>query len=120
VAFMGTDGSVSGIEFDQVAGPADRVVAAPADGRSEIIRVILECDMVVKALGQNPLREFVSGQSGLADGRSRVKIDRVSGSTAIRGLFSGGDCTNGGAEIVDAVEEGKVAAAGIHDYLNSS
>ncbi len=120
VAFMGTDGSVSGIEFDQVAGPADRVVAEPADGRSEIIRVILECDMVVKALGQNPLREFVSGQSGLADGRSRVKIDRVSGSTAIRGLFSGGDCTNGGAEIVDAVEEGKVAAAGIHDYLNSS
>ena len=29
-------------------------------------------------------------------------------------LFAGGDCIRGGGEIVDAVQDGKVAAAGIH------
>ncbi|MFV2070934.1 MAG: hypothetical protein ACC645_28540, partial [Pirellulales bacterium] len=74
----------------------------------------------VKALGQNPLHDFIAAHSHVADDRSGVRIDRLDGSTALRGLFSGGDCTSGGAEIVDAVEEGKTAAAGIHYYLNSA
>jgi glutamate synthase (NADPH/NADH) small chain len=31
--------------------------------------------------------------------------------------FAGGDCVNGGAEVVDAVAHGKKAALGIHQML---
>ncbi len=32
-------------------------------------------------------------------------------------LFAGGDCVRGGGEVVDAVQDGKVAAAGIHQLI---
>ena len=31
--------------------------------------------------------------------------------------FAAGDAVNGGAEVVNAVAEAKIAAKGIHDYL---
>ncbi|MFV1981276.1 MAG: NAD(P)-dependent oxidoreductase, partial [Rhodothermia bacterium] len=55
VAFKGVDGWVSSIEFDQ----ADGVAGHPSGVR----RVVLECDMVVKALGQNPLHDFIAAHS---------------------------------------------------------
>jgi hypothetical protein len=36
------------------------------------------------------------------------------GQTNIPGVFTGGDCANGGREVVNAVAEGKKAARGIH------
>ncbi|MFC2085593.1 NAD(P)-dependent oxidoreductase [Bacteroidota bacterium] len=108
VSFKGADGWVSAIEFNQTDAPEG---AEP---------LIVECDMVVKALGQDPLHEFIRSRTDVADDRSNVRIDRRDGSTGLQGLFAGGDCTSGGAEIVDAVEQGKIAAGGIHDYLMSS
>jgi len=32
-------------------------------------------------------------------------------------FFAGGDAVNGGAEVVNAAAEGKMAAVGIHEYL---
>jgi hypothetical protein len=32
-------------------------------------------------------------------------------------VFTGGDCANGGREVVNAVAEGKKAARGIHAFL---
>jgi len=37
--------------------------------------------------------------------------------TNIEGVFSGGDCVNGGKEVVDAVQAGKDGAASILKYL---
>jgi glutamate synthase (NADPH/NADH) small chain len=34
--------------------------------------------------------------------------------------FAGGDCVNGGGEVVDAVAHGKKAAAGIHQSLEAT
>jgi glutamate synthase (NADPH/NADH) small chain len=116
VAAIGADGWVTGVEFEKTGDTLN----SPVEGRSDEKHVLLECDMVVKALGQGPLHKFIASYSALADNSSRVKISAEDGSTGLPGLFAGGDCTTGGAEIVDAVEEGKVAAAGIHQYLNSS
>jgi len=33
------------------------------------------------------------------------------------GVFAGGDCVNGGKEVVDAVQAGKTGAAAILEYL---
>ena len=43
----------------------------------------------------------------------RIVIDRATGQTTNPKYFAGGDCVNGGREVVDAVAEGKRAALGI-------
>jgi glutamate synthase (NADPH/NADH) small chain len=60
----------------------------------------IPCDMVIKALGQVPRVEL------------RVPSDPR--------VFTGGDCANGGAEIVNAAAEGKQAAKQIHELLGGS
>ena len=37
--------------------------------------------------------------------------------TNIKGVFAGGDCVNGGKEVVDAVQAGKDGAKAILEYL---
>ena len=70
--------------------------------------------MVVKALGQEPLLEhFLSALPGLRLDRGNVVVDRATGATSVPRLFAGGDCIRGGGEIVDAVQDGKIAAWGI-------
>jgi len=80
----------------------------------------LECDMVIKALGQQPLVEFMDTIDGLEVDRGRLVVDSQSGATSVPGLYAGGDCISKGAEVVNAVEEGKIAARGISDFLDGS
>jgi len=60
---------------------------------------ILECDMVIVAIGQG------------ARGEVNVPRDHPK-------VFTGGDCANGGAEIVNAAAEGVAAAKRIHGMLS--
>ncbi|MBC7789241.1 MAG: NAD(P)-dependent oxidoreductase [Anaerolineae bacterium] len=72
---------------------------------------IIECDMVIKALGQLPRQDFAEA-AGL----------RVEGGRFIStkpNVVVCGDCANGGAEIVNAAAEGKAAAATIHGLLKT-
>ena len=84
--------------------------------------VTLEVDMVIKAAGQSPFTELVTGSS-LGQDRGKVVVGPggaamgADGSTGIAGVFAGGDCVNGGKEVVDAVQAGKDAAAAILNYL---
>jgi dihydropyrimidine dehydrogenase (NAD+) subunit PreT len=78
--------------------------------------VNLPVDMVVLAIGQASqpaLAEKVERQGG------RIVIDRVTGQTSSPKYFSGGDCTNGGREVVDAVADGKRAGIGIAAWLEA-
>ena len=43
-----------------------------------------------------------------------------SGATGCKGVFAGGDCRNGGQEVVNAAAEGKTAARAIHAYLGGA
>jgi dihydropyrimidine dehydrogenase (NAD+) subunit PreT len=47
-------------------------------------------------------------------------IDRATGQTTNPKYFAGGDCVNGGREVVDAVADGKRAALGIAASLSKS
>jgi glutamate synthase (NADPH/NADH) small chain len=47
-----------------------------------------------------------------------VIIDRETGQTTNPKYYAGGDCVNGGREVVDAVADGKRAAAGIAEASN--
>jgi len=75
---------------------------------------ILEVDMIIKAAGQMPFKELVD-QNNLQNTNGRMVINR--NATSIDGVFAGGDCVNGGKEVVDAVQAGKDGAAAILEYL---
>lgn len=77
----------------------------------------LPCDMVVAALGQEPLYDLYKTIPSLNVQGKKVVIEASTGATSVRGLFAGGDCVNGGGEVVDAVEMGKTAAKGMVKYL---
>jgi dihydropyrimidine dehydrogenase (NAD+) subunit PreT len=76
----------------------------------------LAVDLLVLAIGQ-------ATQAGLSDRlqleRGRILIDRATGQTSYPKFFAGGDCTNGGREVVDAVADGKRAGIGIAAWLGA-
>jgi glutamate synthase (NADPH/NADH) small chain len=80
---------------------------------------LVTCDLVIPAIGQLPLLEFFSKVRGLRMERGRVIIDRATGATSNPRYFAGGDCVNGGREVVDAVADGKRAAIGIITSLGT-
>lgn len=75
----------------------------------------LNVDMVIKAAGQMPFEELVTTNS-IENKSGKIIIDENC-TTNRQGVFAGGDCVNGGKEVVDAVQAGKDAAVGILRYL---
>jgi len=70
----------------------------------------IPCDMVIPALGQKRLMADLLRQRGVEIEGGAITIDRPTGRTANPRYFAGGDCVNGGREVVDAVADGKRAA----------
>jgi len=70
----------------------------------------MECDLVVPAVGQSPLTDLLQKLRGVEVRDGRIVADRVTGQTGNARYFAGGDCVNGGREVVDAVAGGKRAA----------
>jgi dihydropyrimidine dehydrogenase (NAD+) subunit PreT len=75
----------------------------------------LDVDAVVLAIGQATHSGFLAGK--VQTERGRVLIDRATGQTSNPKYFAGGDCTNGGREVVDAVADGKRAGIAIAAWL---
>ena len=46
-------------------------------------------------------------------------VDPETGQTSLPHVFAGGDCVNGGKEVVNAAAEGKRAARGLDAYLRA-
>jgi len=76
----------------------------------------LESELVLFAIGQEKLADTVSGLDGVKVERGCIVVDE-GGATGRPGVFSGGDCTNGGKEVVNAVAEGPAAAERIDHFL---
>lgn len=93
-----------------------------AQGKLEVVKgseFIEPFDMVIKALGQEPqaalLKKLFPKVKLNKDGT--VIRNGENGQTSLKHVFAGGDCANGGREVVNAVGEGKKAARGIHKWL---
>jgi len=83
-----------------------RVSAAGAGAERD-----LPCELVAVAIGQSKLRTVAQQFPGVAlDARGCVVADAQTGATGNPKVFSGGDCVNGGKEVVNAVAEGRNAA----------
>jgi dihydropyrimidine dehydrogenase (NAD+) subunit PreT len=108
------DGRAAGVEFARVEPASER--------RSEIRPIpgsefTIEADMIIKALGQLPLLDLLDHLPGLSHDRGRVTVDPVTRQTTFPRLFAGGDCLRNGGEVVDAVQDGKLGARGIHSFF---
>jgi dihydropyrimidine dehydrogenase (NAD+) subunit PreT len=75
----------------------------------------MPCDLVAVAIGQARLTELARTFEGVSlDDKGRVVVDEATCRTGNARVFAGGDCVNGGKEVVNAVEHGKRAARAMH------
>ncbi len=111
---IGIDGKVTQLTCSlmQLGEPDASGRRAPVDTGETIT---LSVDMVIKAAGQMPFGDLV-GTNNIENKNGKVLIDTLS-STNLFGVFAGGDCVNGGKEVVDAVQAGKEGAASILKFL---
>jgi len=81
---------------------------------------VVECDMVVSALGSraNPLLTSTCPELKL-DKRGNILVDE-NGMTSIPGVFAGGDIVRGAATVILAMGDGKKAAQAIHLFLSAA
>ena len=71
----------------------------------------IPCDLVALAIGQSKLRSVAKLLPGVElDARGCVACDPRNGQTGNAKVFAGGDCINGGKEVVNAVADGRNAA----------
>ena len=109
-------GKVVGIEMMRMRlGDADksgrrRPVPVEEDG------FVLECDMIIPAIGQ---RASVEAAANILELNSwgGIRTDTVTGLTSKMGIFAGGDCVSGGATVVKAIGAGQKAAVAIDRML---
>lgn len=110
-----------GVEFMWQTSPVEIF----GDGRVAGMRVAdaagmiseIACDQIIKAIGQQKMASFLTPTIGVSvDEKGRVVVDGQM-RTSDPKVFAGGDCANGGKEVVDASQMGKLAAMGIHESL---
>lgn len=76
------------------------------------------CDLLLVATGQERLRALAESFPGVrCDAKGRVVADAATLSTGNPRVFTGGDCYNGGKEVVNAADEGQRAARAIDALL---
>ncbi|MDF3077963.1 MAG: Glutamate synthase [Sphingobacteriaceae bacterium] len=111
---LGKHGKVSGLMCDVMQlGAPDTSGRRSPESTGETFT--LEVDMIIKATGQLPFEKLVS-YNELQNRNGKITIDE-NGITNWAKVFAGGDCVNGGKEVVDAVQAGKDAAKGILNLI---
>ena len=104
--------NVEGIKFQKTES---------VNGQLKVIEgseFIVACDLVIKATGQAKQGHFYALIDNLAtDNKTRIKVnEHFQTSNAM--YFAGGDAINGGAEVVNAAYDGKMAATGYVSIFN--
>jgi glutamate synthase (NADPH/NADH) small chain len=126
-----------GVEFRFLSQPARVVLEADRPVGLECLRVelgapdasgrpsptpvkgsefVLAADQIIKAVGQNKL--MLAEQLGLKTTKGFIDVD-AGFKTIVAGIYAVGDCirSTGVASTVMAVEDGKLAAAAIHQHI---
>jgi len=130
---------VEGVRFHWLAQP---VAVVEGNGRAAAVRFVetrlvepdargrrsaetipgsefeVACDMVVPALGQTRLTGLLGQERGIALNDGSIVVDRPTGRTGNPKYYAGGDCVNGGREVVDAVADGKRAALAMVEAMH--
>lgn len=121
----------NGVKFIYLASPVEIIGKTTVEGlkfvKNELISkgeikeiknsdFILPCDMVITAIGQESATSLFNSISKLEIKNGKITVNKDFQTTNPK-YFAGGDCVNGGKEVVNAVHHGREAAKGIHKYL---
>ena len=80
---------------------------------------VMDCDCVIMSLGTSPNPLITSTTKGLdANKWGCIIAKEENGETTKQGVFAGGDAVTGAATVILAMEAGRNAAKGIHEYLS--
>jgi dihydropyrimidine dehydrogenase (NAD+) subunit PreT len=119
VRILGQGGKVAGIECvhtkarsGSTCGPSDLVPVPGTEFK-------LDADMVVRAIGQKPVTNLFRAVPGIEIRSNGTVVVNERHQTGNPKYFAGGDCANGGKEVVDAVAEGMAAARSLDTTLGS-
>jgi glutamate synthase (NADPH/NADH) small chain len=81
---------------------------------------VSEVDLVVVAIGQSPNPLMAQTTPELRVGKwGNLEVDWKSMATSIPGVFAGGDIVRGGATVILAMGDGRLAAEEIDHYLRN-
>jgi dihydropyrimidine dehydrogenase (NAD+) subunit PreT len=99
-----------------------RLAGTDESGRHKAIPVPgsyleLPCDLVIPALGQSHFLGTLCESRGIRLAGRSIAVDRPTGQTSNPRYYAGGDCVNGGREVVDAVADGKRAALAMAKHI---
>ena len=123
VRFLPSDkvslGRLGGVECRRI-----RLGAPDAGGRPRPEPVpgsefVLPVDTVVKAIGQKPRSELLGSIDADELRNGRIAVDEA-GRTGNPRWFAAGDAVNGGATVVEAVREAKLAASAVDAFLEAT
>jgi NADPH-dependent glutamate synthase beta subunit-like oxidoreductase len=79
---------------------------------------IMDADVVIEAIGNIAPEDSPQWYPNVnLNDRKFIQVDPETGQTSVAGIFAGGDIVRGPALVVQAVQDGKVAAAAIKGYL---
>ena len=113
VRFIVDNGTLTGMEFEQFS-------SQEIDGtltQTVIGRIVVPCDTVVLAIGQDNAFPFIERNIGIEFGKWDMPVvDTVTFMSSRPGVFFGGDAAFGPQNIIWAVEHGHQAAISIHNY----
>jgi glutamate synthase (NADPH/NADH) small chain len=120
VAFHGENGRVKEVECIKMElGEPDasgRRRPVPVEGSNFRI----PCDIVVIAVGQSPSPLIPKTTPGLKLARhGGVTVDETTMKTSKKGVFAGGDVATGGATVILAMGQAKIASKAIDEYLRT-
>jgi NADPH-dependent glutamate synthase beta subunit-like oxidoreductase len=79
---------------------------------------IMAADVVIEAIGNIAPEDSPQWYPNVTtDDQNLIQADSATGKTSVDGIFAGGDIVRGPALVVQAVQDGKVAAAAIKEFL---
>jgi dihydropyrimidine dehydrogenase (NAD+) subunit PreT len=81
---------------------------------------VVPAETAIQAIGQEPRRELAEWIEGLELEGGLVRVDPATGRTTAPRFYAAGDATNGGATVVEAVREGKLAARAVDTDLKAA
>ena len=113
---VGENGSVTGIEFQDVSRVFDeqgRFSPQVVEGSESI----MAADTVIVAIGQTGDFSFLRPEDGVQSNRGRLIFDPDTLATTAPGVFTGGDAAFGPRIAINAVADGKLAARSIDEFL---
>jgi len=111
------NGHATGLEtrdVTQVFDPNGRFAPEYADGTERVIA----CDSVILAVGQSPDLSWLDPSEGIeTTPRGTIAVDVESLATSATAVYAGGDVAFGPRNLIDAIADGRRAAASIHRFL---